>query len=142
MTDRILTRMGDGERVSLPADQVKDDLSAGTQDAAQKGEIPELTPDEVEQLFDIFRDPSRTVGVSPGEEVIVTDDAVCTLFYLDQDNSGQGIPMSRVKTVLAYERTCAADTVSIGHPDGRRSGGLDANDPQNEDRRSQKVCSR
>ena len=117
MQDRILVRMGDGQRVSISSDQLKEDLYTGTQDAARRAEIPELTPDDLEQLYDIFADPSRTVSVAPGEEVIVTDDAVCTLFYLDQDNSGQGIPMSRLQSVLAYERACAADTVSIGHTD-------------------------
>jgi dimethylamine--corrinoid protein Co-methyltransferase len=117
MTDKLLVRMGDGERITMSADQVKADLQAGTRDAAKRAEIPELTPDELEQMFDMFADPSRTVSVAPGEEVIVTDDAVATLFYLDQDNSGQGMPMSRVQSVLAYERACAADTVSIGHTD-------------------------
>ena len=117
MTDKMLVRMGDGERVCMSPGRVKEDLLAGTRDAAQRAEIPELTPDELEQMFDMFADPSRTVSVAPGQEVIVTDDAVCTLFYLDQDNSGQGIPMSRLQSVLAYERACAADTVSIGHTD-------------------------
>ena len=97
MPDQVFVRMGDGERVLMPSDQVKEDLLAGTQDAAQRAEIPQLSSDELEQLLDIFTDTSRIVSVSPGEEVIVTDDAVCTLFYLDQDNSGQGIPMSRVQ---------------------------------------------
>ena len=117
MRDQTFVRMGDGERVLMSFDQVKEDLRAGIQDAAERAEIPPLTSDDLEHLFDIFADPSRIVSVSPGEEVIVTDDAVCTLFYLDQDNSGQGIPMSRVQSVLAYERACAADTVSIGHTD-------------------------
>ena len=117
MTDKLLVRMGDGERVTMTADRVKADLEAGTRDAAQRAQIPELAPDELEQMLDMFVDPSRTVSVAPGEEVIVTDDAVCTLFYLDQDNSGQGVPMSRLQSVLAYERACAADTVSIGHTD-------------------------
>jgi dimethylamine--corrinoid protein Co-methyltransferase len=109
--------MGDGQRVSMSSDRVKEDLLAGTRDAADRGKVPELGADEIEHLFDIFADPSRTVSVSHGEEVIVTDDAACALFYLDQDNSGQGIPMNRVQSVLAYERACAADTVSIGHTD-------------------------
>jgi len=117
MQDHILTRMGDGQRVSLSRGQVKEDLWAGTRDAAQRAEIPELTADEIDHLFDIFSDPSRIVSVPPGQEVIVTDDAVCTLLYLDQDNSGQGIPLSRLQSVLTYERACAADTVSIGHSD-------------------------
>jgi len=117
MKGYFLTRMGDGERVSMPAEKVKEELLTGTRDAAERGNIPELTPDELEQLFDILADPARIVGVSPGEEVVVTDDACCTLFYLDQENSGQGLPMSRYQSVLAYERACAADTVSIGHSD-------------------------
>lgn len=34
MSDRILIRMGDGERISMTPDQVKEDLLMGTQDAA------------------------------------------------------------------------------------------------------------
>ena len=117
MKDQVFVRMGDGERVLMSSDQIKEELLTGTQEAAERAEIPALTTGELEQLFDIIADPSRIVSVAPGEEVVTTDDAVCTLFYLDQDNSGQGIPMSRVQSVLAYERACAADTVSIGHTD-------------------------
>ena len=35
MSDQILTRMGDGERVCLSADQVKEDILTGTQDACK-----------------------------------------------------------------------------------------------------------
>jgi len=109
--------MGDGQRIEMSCDQIKEELLTGTRDAAQRAEISELTPDDLELLFDITADPSRIVGVAPGQEVIVTDDACSMLFYADQENSGQGIPMSRVQSVLAYERACAADTVSIGHTD-------------------------
>ena len=54
MPKSILTRMGDGERVSMPADEVKEDLLLGTQDAAQNGEIPELTTEDLEQIFSRF----------------------------------------------------------------------------------------
>ena len=117
MPNDIMCRMGDGERVWLAAEQIKDDILNGTRDAADRARIPELTPEECEQLFDIIADPSKVVSVSPGEEVIVTDDAVSMLFYADQENSGQGIPMSRTQSLLAYERACAADTISIGHTD-------------------------
>ena len=117
MSDKIMCRMGDGERVWLPAEQVKDDIRRGTRDAAERANIPELTEDDCQQLFDIIADPSKVVSVIPGEEVIVTDDAVSMLFYADQENSGQGIPMSRTQALLAYERACAADTISMGHTD-------------------------
>jgi len=117
MSGNIMCRMGDGERVWLPAEQIKDDILRGTRDAAERARIPELTQEECEQLFDIIADPSKVVSVAPGEEVIVTDDAVSMLFYADQENSGQGIPMSRTQSLLAYERACAADTISMGHTD-------------------------
>ena len=73
MTDQILTRMGDGERVSMSAAEIKEDISEGIRDAAQSAEIPELTAGKSEQLFNIMAEPSRTVSVSAGEEVVVTD---------------------------------------------------------------------
>ena len=117
MSDKIMCRMGDGERVWLSPEKIKDDILRGTRDAAERANIPELTQDECEQLFDIIADSSKVVSVVPGEEVIVTDDAVSMLFYADQENSGQGIPMGRTQALLAYERACAADTISMGHTD-------------------------
>ncbi len=61
MRDRILTRMGDGQRIVMSSDRIKEELLIGTQDAAQRAEISELTPDDLELLFDIFADPSRIV---------------------------------------------------------------------------------
>jgi len=117
MSDKIMCRMGDGERVWLPVEQVREEILEGTCDAAERAGIPELTREECQQLFDIIAEPSKVVGVAPGEEVVVTDDAVSMLFYADQENSGQGIPMSRTQSLLAYERACAADTISMGHTD-------------------------
>jgi dimethylamine--corrinoid protein Co-methyltransferase len=62
--------MGDGARVELPAEPVKEDILAGTLDAADRVKIPELNPDEVEQLFEIFTDTNRIVAVKADEEVI------------------------------------------------------------------------
>jgi dimethylamine--corrinoid protein Co-methyltransferase len=117
MKDEILTRMGDGELVSMSVGKIKEDILAGTSDAAQSAEIPELTADELQQLFDIMAEPSRVVGVSPGEAVIVTDDGCSMSFYSGQDGGGVGIPLSRMQAILTYERASAADTVSMGHSD-------------------------
>jgi len=117
MSKKIMCRMGDGERVWLTPEEIKEDILRGTQDAAERANVPALTAEECERLFDIIADPARVVGVEPGEEVIITDDAVSMLFYADQENSGQGLPMSRTQSLLAYERACAADTISIGHTD-------------------------
>ena len=117
MSDKIFTRMGDGERVLMSVEEIKEDIASGTEDAARRGKIPELSSDDREQLFEIMADPSRVVSVSPGEELIVTDDGGTMSFYTCQDGGGVGIPLSRMQAVLTYERACAADTTSMGHSD-------------------------
>ena len=117
MKDKILTRMGDGELVSMAAEKVKEDILAGSQEAAQNAEISELSADEREILFDIMAEPSRAVSVRPGQEVIVTDDGCSMSFYSGQDSGGVGVSLSRMQAILTYERACAADTTSMGHSD-------------------------
>jgi len=109
--------MGDGELVSMSVAKIKEDILAGTEDAARRAEIPELTSEETEQLLSIFTEPSRAVSVARGEEVIVTDDGCSMSFYSGQDSGGIGVSMSRMQAILTYERACAADTTSIGHSD-------------------------
>jgi dimethylamine--corrinoid protein Co-methyltransferase len=117
MQNKILTRMGDGARVELSAEQVKADILVGTQDAADRGRIPELAPDELEALFDIFADTNRIVAVKPGEEVITTDDGASMTLIGDQADGGIDLPMSYMQSILAYERVCCADTAGVGHID-------------------------
>ncbi len=117
MENKILTRMGDGERLWLDAEEIRQDIAAGTADAADRGGIAELDADEQAQLFDIMADPSRIVSVQPGQEVIVTDDGCTMSFYGGEDGGGVGVPMSRLQAVLTYERACGADTTSMGHSD-------------------------
>ncbi|MCP4263855.1 MAG: hypothetical protein GY774_41065 [Planctomycetes bacterium] len=117
MSKQILTRMGDGSRKIMTVEKIREDVADGSRDAAERGMIPELNADELERMLEIFLEPGRIVGVAPGNEIITTDDAVSTLYFLDQENCGQGIPMSRTQSLLAYERSCAADTISTGHSD-------------------------
>ena len=117
MQDKIITRMGDGARIELSAEHVKEDILAGTQDAADRGKIPQLNPDELEQLFEIFADTNRIVSVKPGEEVITTDDAASMTLIGDQADGGVALPLSSLQSVLTYERVCCADTAGIGHTD-------------------------
>jgi len=117
MKDKILTRMGDGERVTMPTDEVKEELLLGTQDAAQKGEIPELTRDDLDQMFEILAESGRIVSVPPGDEVVVTDDGCANIFCSSSADGGAALPISRQNSILAYERGMAADTVSLGHQD-------------------------
>ncbi len=116
-SDEILTRMGDGERITMPISEIKDEILAGTEDAAEKGRIPQLTDEELDKLYEILADPSRMVSVEPGQEVVVTDDGGTMSFYSGQDGGGVGVPMSRMQAILTYERACGADTTSMGHSD-------------------------
>jgi dimethylamine---corrinoid protein Co-methyltransferase len=117
MSDKVLTRMGDGERLYMEAAEIRDDILAGTADAAERAGIPALSAEDQERLFEILAEPSRIVSVKPGEEVVVTDDGHTMSFYSGQDGGGVGGPLSRMQAVLTYERACAADTTSLGHSD-------------------------
>ena len=117
MTDKVLTRMGDGERLWMPAEEVREDIAAGTEDAAERGQVPPLTAERQEHLFSILAEPGRLVSVEPGQEVIVSDDGCSMSFYSGEDGGGVGAPLSRMQAVLTYERACGADTTSLGHSD-------------------------
>ena len=60
---KILTRMGDGNRVEMTVDEVQRDLEAGSQDAAERANIPVLIDDEIKYLMDLFQSKDRVVGV-------------------------------------------------------------------------------
>ena len=117
MTDQIRTRMGDGELVTMSPEHVREDVLAGTEDAARKAKVAPLSEADRKALFDIIAEPSRTVSVAPGNEVVVTDDGCSMAFYGGQDSSGVGVPLSRLQAIMVYERACAADTTSMGHSD-------------------------
>ena len=46
MQDKILSRMGDGERLWIPASELKKDIAKGTNDAAERGKVQALTNEE------------------------------------------------------------------------------------------------
>jgi len=117
MSGKIFTRMGDGERIEIDKDELNQELLDGTQDAAKKGQIPELTGSELDQLFEIIAEPGRVVSVPPGEELIVTDDGIANNLHASEADGGAGIPMDGLACVLAYERGTAADTAGTGNED-------------------------
>lgn len=117
MSDAITTRMGDGERITMAPAELREEILAGTEDAAEKGNVPQLTDEELDALYEIMAAPGRMVSVEPGKEVIVTDDGGTMSFYSGQDGGGVGVPMSRLQAILTYERACGADTTSMGHSD-------------------------
>jgi len=117
MGNGIFTRMGDGERIEIDPQELRQDLLDGSRDAAKKGNVPELAKPELEQLFEIFAEPGRIVSVPPGEELIATDDGIANNLRASEADGGSGIPMDSLACVLAYERGTAADTAGVGHED-------------------------
>ncbi len=46
MARKAFTRMGDGERVAMSREEIREDIVTGTREAAQRAKIPELTADD------------------------------------------------------------------------------------------------
>jgi len=111
-TTKYFTRMGDGSGIFLSADAIRRDLAAGTQDAAKRGKIPELSKEELEYIFEIIIIPANVIGVNRGREVVTTSDSGC--FKL---NYQAHIPMDRATAALVNERVLSLDSVDIGNID-------------------------
>jgi dimethylamine---corrinoid protein Co-methyltransferase len=117
MSNEILTRMGDGERIKMSSSEIREELRSGSESAAGAGRIPVLTDDEIEALYDIIAEPGKIVSVPHGDELIVTDDGIAECFGGSEADGGTGVPINRFSSVLSYERGLAADTASLGHED-------------------------
>jgi len=113
----ILTRMGDGYAVEMTPEEVREDLAAGSADAAKKGKIPVLEPDEFDYLFDMFANPIRVWGVQRGHEAVLTKDGSTNSLYSAQLSSGVGLPLGREQAFRVFERAFAFDTMEVGHTD-------------------------
>jgi len=114
---KYLTRMGDGQRVEMTADELRADFELGTQDAARRGKIAPLNQEDLDRLMDIFTNPNKIVSVEAGNEVPLTHDIGSLRLMGDQCNSGVGIPLSRIQGIQVHERAFAADTFELGHID-------------------------
>ncbi|MBP1766537.1 MAG: dimethylamine:corrinoid methyltransferase [Candidatus Aminicenantes bacterium] len=108
---KIKTRMGDAALVEITESELRSDLEEGTKDAAQRGKIPPLSPDELNHLFDIYSSPARVVGVEPGHEVVFTYDSTCG------EINRTLIPVNRLQSLQMFERLLGADTIELGHND-------------------------
>lgn len=111
------TRRGDGQRIEMTAEELMEDIRAGSADAADKGKIPPLSEEDMERLLEIFTNPQKIVSVEPGNEVPMTHDIGTLRLMGDQGNSGVGIPMSRVTGIQVHERAFGSDTMELGHID-------------------------
>ncbi|ATW26132.1 [dimethylamine--corrinoid protein] Co-methyltransferase [Candidatus Formimonas warabiya] len=105
---KYFTRMGDGSAVWMSDEDIRWDLEEGMKDAADRGKIPELTDDEIEQLFEIITHPQKTVSCERGNEAVVTFDAGTLKLPVRA-----GLPMDRTTTILTHERVFCSDTMEL-----------------------------
>jgi dimethylamine--corrinoid protein Co-methyltransferase len=80
MEQMIPTRMGDGSLVEMARSEIRTDLEEGTQFAAKKAKVPELTQDELDHLLDIYASPARFTAVDIGDEVVLSNDGTGTKY--------------------------------------------------------------
>ena len=107
----IHTRYGDGTPVEMSAGDIRRELEEGTEDAADRGNIPALDRAELDHLFDIFSSPHRFVGVEPGREIVLSYDGSPIKMLRAQVN------VDRLQCLQIYEKLLGADTLEMGHMD-------------------------
>ena len=110
--NKYFTRMGDGSGIYMTAEEIREEISAGVLDAADRGKVPELSAEEKEHLFSIITMPGNIVGVERGREVVSTSDSgSCKITY------HANIAMERSMAALVSEKVLGADSVDIGNMD-------------------------
>lgn len=108
---KILTRMGDGSRIEMTESEVRQDLEAGSRDAAERADVPTLSDDEIKYLLDLYRCEDRVVGVREGLECCLTYDNMTSKIKRAH------IPISKIQQLLLFERGLGADTLELTHID-------------------------
>lgn len=117
MATEYVLRMGDGKRVFMSKDKIKEEAIAGAANAVDYGLVPDLSGDEIDKIIEICTMPGKSVAVEFGMEVPVTHDISTIRLDGDQGNSGVGIPSSRLVGMMMHERAFGADTMELGHID-------------------------
>ena len=114
---KYMTRRGDGACIEMSSDELRKAIEEGSQDASERGKIAPLSQDDLDQLQDIFTNPCRIVGVKPGNEVVLSDDASTVRLIADHGSGGVGAPLSRMQANIVHERAFANDSIHMGHID-------------------------
>lgn len=108
---RYRTRMGDGSFVELSESELKAELEQGTNDAADRGKIPPLPPEELQYLFNLYSFPSKFMSVEMGKEVVLSYDAATLKLRR------VGVSTHRIQSLQIYEKLLGADTLEFDHVD-------------------------
>jgi dimethylamine--corrinoid protein Co-methyltransferase len=109
--DKIMTRMGSGFPVEMSTGQLREDLEAGTADAADRGKIDPLSKEELEYLYDMFICPDRFVSVASGNEIVLSYDGGPIKMMR------AAVDVHRIQSMQIYEKLMGADSIELGHID-------------------------
>lgn len=105
------TRYGDGTPTTMSEEEIREDLIAGTEDAADRGRIPTLSQEELDYLFDVLTSKANFVSVDRGKEVVLTYDAGTLKIRR------VGVNVDRIQALQVYEKIMGADTMELCHVD-------------------------
>jgi dimethylamine--corrinoid protein Co-methyltransferase len=108
---KIFTKTGDGWSIALTEAELMADIENGSRDAAERGNIPELSDDEKKYLFEILGSTCKISGVEKGSEIILTYDGGTNKI------ARLGINTGRLQVLQLYERCFGADTTELSHVD-------------------------
>lgn len=108
---KIFSRYGDGSPFETNEKEIMEDLHAGTQDAAERAFVPELTDDDLKHIYELLASPYKFVSVEPGKEVILTYDAGTLKI------NRVGVNVDRIQALQIYEKIMGADTMELCHVD-------------------------
>jgi dimethylamine--corrinoid protein Co-methyltransferase len=100
---KIFARYGDGTPTEMSTSELRADLEAGTEDAADRGKIPPLSEDELNHLFDIFSSPYKFISVEPGQEIVLTYDGAHVKMRR------HGLNVERIQGLRIYEKVMHVD---------------------------------
>lgn len=108
---KIFTRYGDGSPFECDEKELMEDLHAGTQDAAERAKVSELSDDDLKFLSEVISSPYKFVSVEPGKEVLLTYDAGTLKIRR------VGVNVDRIQALQIYEKIMGADTMELCHVD-------------------------
>ena len=108
-------RTGSGQLIKMSKEQIRGDVEEGTKEAAQRAHVPELTGSEIDTICEIMTEPTLTVGLEPGREVVLTTDGS----YMKYTGISRyaAVPMSKEQALWTAERVLGFDTMDLGTTD-------------------------
>ncbi len=109
--EKILTRTGDGYKIEMSIDEVREDIEIGVQDAVERAGIPPLADDEIQHILEMYKRKDKIIGVETDKEVCMSYDGMASKIRRAH------IIINRIQSLQIFERALGADTLELSHID-------------------------